>query len=97
MSYRLKFVPAAMREWRKLAPPIQSQFKQKLAERVLEPYIPASRLRGLDNAYKIKLRASGYRLTYQVDDAEMAIYVLSVGKREHGIVYRKASERGSYR
>ena len=69
--------------------------RKNSTERVLEPHIPASRLRGLGNAYKIKLRASGYRLTYQVDDAEMAIYVLSVGKRERGIVYRKASERGS--
>jgi len=93
MSYRLKFVPAAMREWQKLAPPIQSQFKRKLAERLPVPHIQASRLRGLESAYKIKLRALGYRLVYQVDDAEMAVYVLSVGKRERGIVYRKASER----
>ncbi|VFN01193.1 MAG: mRNA interferase RelE/StbE [Candidatus Kentron sp. G] len=94
MSYRLKFVPAAMREWQKLASPTKSQFKKKLAERLLEPHIPASRLRGLDSAYKIKLRASGYRLVYQVGDDEMVVYVLSVGKRERGIVYKKAGERG---
>nr|VFJ56554.1 MAG: mRNA interferase RelE/StbE [Candidatus Kentron sp. FW] len=86
MSYRLKFVPAAMREWQKLALPIKAQFKKKLAERLLEPHIPASRLRGLGNAYKLKLRASGYRLVYQVDDAEITVYVLSVGKRERGNV-----------
>nr|VFK61475.1 MAG: ParE toxin of type II toxin-antitoxin system, parDE [Candidatus Kentron sp. UNK]VFK69106.1 MAG: ParE toxin of type II toxin-antitoxin system, parDE [Candidatus Kentron sp. UNK] len=42
----------------------------------------------------IKLRASGYRLVYQVDEDEVAVYVFSVGKREREIVYRKASERG---
>lgn len=75
-----------MREWQKLALPIKAQFKKKLAERLLEPHIPASRLRGLNDAYKIKLRASGYRLVYQVDDAEITVYVLSVGKRERGNV-----------
>nr|VFK60471.1 MAG: mRNA interferase RelE/StbE [Candidatus Kentron sp. TC] len=104
MSYRLKFVPAAMCKWQKLALPIKAQFKKepvkaqfrkKLSDRLFAPHIPANRLRGLDNAYKIKLRASGYRLVYQVDDGEIAVYVLSVGKRERGIVYRKAAERGA--
>nr|VFK48582.1 MAG: mRNA interferase RelE/StbE [Candidatus Kentron sp. TC] len=82
MSYRLKFVPAAMCKWQKLALPIKAQFKRKLAEHLLEPHVPANRLRSLDNAYKIKLRASGYRFIYQVDDAKIAVYVLSLGRRE---------------
>ena len=34
MTYRLKFIPAALKEWKKLAPPIQKQFKKKLSERI---------------------------------------------------------------
>ena len=33
MSYKLKFLPSALKEWRKLAPGIKEQFK-KLLERL---------------------------------------------------------------
>jgi len=33
MSYKVKFLPSALKEWKKLAPPIQKQFKKKLIER----------------------------------------------------------------
>nr|VFJ48340.1 MAG: hypothetical protein BECKDK2373B_GA0170837_102022 [Candidatus Kentron sp. DK] len=36
----------------------------------------------LDNGYKIKLRASGDRLVYQVDDDEVTVYVPSSRKAE---------------
>jgi PHD/YefM family antitoxin component YafN of YafNO toxin-antitoxin module len=55
----LAFHPEPLREWQKLAKGIRDQFKNKLAERLLEPRIPASKLRGSTNRYKIKLRASG--------------------------------------
>lgn len=62
MPFELAFHPEALREWRKLTPGIREQFKNKLAERLTEPRIPASKLRGSSNRYKIKLRAAGYRL-----------------------------------
>jgi len=34
MSYKLKFLPTALREWKKLDRPVQVQFKKKLAERL---------------------------------------------------------------
>ncbi|MBF4366300.1 type II toxin-antitoxin system mRNA interferase toxin, RelE/StbE family, partial [Vibrio anguillarum] len=37
MTYKLKFLPAAQKEWSKLAPTIQSQFKKKLKERLENP------------------------------------------------------------
>jgi len=43
--------------------------------------------------YKIKLRSVGYRLVYEVNDKEITVYVISVGKRERGIVYSKAETR----
>ncbi|WP_202608100.1 MULTISPECIES: type II toxin-antitoxin system RelE family toxin [Proteus] len=32
--------------------------------------------------YKIKLRASGFRLVYQIIDSEVVILVIAIGKRE---------------
>ncbi len=83
----------ALKEWKKLAPPIRKQFQKKLKERLLEPKIESARLRGFDNTYKIKLRASGYRLAYEVIEHEVVVMVLAVGKRERSMVYRKAMER----
>ena len=46
MPYELAFHPEALREWRTLSAGIREQFKKKLAERLIEPRIPASKLRG---------------------------------------------------
>ena len=93
MTYKLKFLPSAQKEWKKLAPPIQKQFKNKLKERLINPRNIASQLRGFKDVYKIKLRSVGYRLVYEVDDTEIVIYVIAVGKRERGLVYNKAEKR----
>jgi len=93
MSYKLKFLPSAEKEWKKLGATIRKQFKKKLTERVEEPEVIGDRLRGQQNFYKIKLRSSGYRLVYEVDKAEVVIYVIAVGKREASEVYKKAVKR----
>ncbi len=93
MTYKLKFLPAARKEWNKLAPPLQNQFKKKLAERLENPHVPSARLRGYDNVYKIKLRTAGYRLAYEVIDDEIVVYVLTVGKREKDAVYKTLAKR----
>lgn len=95
MTYKLKFLPAVKKEWSKLAPPIQNQFKKKLRERLENPHVPASRLRGYDSVYKIKLRTAGYRLAYEVIDEEIVVYVLTVGKRNKDEVYKKLASRFS--
>ncbi len=93
MSYKVKFLPSAMKEWNRLAPPIQKQFKKKLVERSDNPHNVASQLRGFKNVYKIKLRSVGYRLVYEVNDDEIVIYVIAIGKRERGLIYNKAEDR----
>jgi len=87
MSYKLKFLAVALKEWRKLGAPIKSQFKKKLAERLQNPRVPADKLSGYNSVYKIKLRSAGYRLVYEVVDEELIVYVLVIGKREKGKVY----------
>ena len=93
MSYKLKFLPTALKEWKKLENTIQVQFKKKLEERLECPHIPSSQLSGFRNHYKIKLRASGYRLVYEVIDEEIYILVIAVGKRDKNTVYKKVQER----
>ena len=58
-----------------------------------QPRIEANRLHGLPDCYKIKLRASGYRLVYQVQDERVVVFVVAVGKREREQVYLDAGSR----
>lgn len=78
---------------KKLGSTLQQQFKKKLIERLENPHVPASKLSGGDNIYKIKLRQSGYRLVYKVEDDVIIVTVLAVGKRERSDVYNKAIKR----
>lgn len=93
MIYNLEFDSRALKEFQKMGEPLKLQFKKKLAEVLEQPHIPANRLRGLSDCYKIKLRASGYRLVYQVIDEQIVVLVLSVGKRERSEVYQTAKQR----
>jgi len=93
MTYRLKFKDEALREWHKLDGTLHEQFKKKLAERLRDPRVPASRLSGHADRYKIKLKSSGYRLVYEVRDAEVVVVVVAIGKRERNAVYAAAAKR----
>jgi mRNA interferase RelE/StbE len=93
MPYEVEFRASALKEWKKLGPNIRAQFAKKLKVLVAAPHIPANRLRGSTNRYKIKLRGAGYRLVYEVVEDRLVVIVVAVGKRERGAVYRKAKER----
>jgi len=93
VSYSLEFRDDAWKEWNKLDRPLRDQFKAKLLERLENPRLESARLSGLPDCYKIKLRAAGYRLVYQVFDDRVVVVVVAVGKREDSAVYRKAGKR----
>ena len=93
MNYKLKFLPTALKEWKKLDNSIKIQFKKKLTERLKKPHIASFKLSGFENHYKIKLRASGYRLVYEVIDSELFILVIAIGKRDRNRIYKKAKNR----
>ena len=93
MSFELAFHPEALREWHKLAADIRETFKKKLAERLIQPRIPASKLRGSSDRYKIKLGAAGFRLVYEVRDQQLLVLVIAIGKRDRQAVYRQADRR----
>ncbi|WP_069470632.1 type II toxin-antitoxin system RelE family toxin [Candidatus Marithrix sp. Canyon 246] len=93
MTYSLKFLPSALEEWENINNSIKPLFKKKLQERLNNPHAPASRLRGFENHYKIKLKKAGFRLVYEVLDDENSVLVIAVGKREDNLVYRQAQKR----
>ena len=82
MSYSLEFKPKALKEFKKLDKNIKEQFYKKLKKRLENPKVQADKLSGYENIYKIKLRASGFRLAYEVKDSEIVVLVLKVGKRD---------------
>ncbi len=93
MTYNLKFLPTALKEWEKLDNSIRNQLKKKLKERLINPCVPGNELRGFKNHYKIKLRSSGYRLVYEVVDEGIYILVIVIGKRNKNEVYKQAKKR----
>ena len=92
-KYSLAFKPSALKEWKKLAPAIRDQFKKKLMKRLDDPHVPGDALSGLQGCYKIKLKSVGYRLVYLVEDGEILVTVVAVGRRERGDVYSRAKDR----
>jgi mRNA interferase RelE/StbE len=93
MSYKLLFKTDALKEWKSLDNSIRKQFLKKLKERLINPRVEASRLSGMKDCYKIKLRSSGYRLVYEVRDLQLVVSVVAVGKRERNLVYKAAIKR----
>ena len=93
MSYRLLFKIAARKEWDKLDSSVRVIFKKRLTERLKKPCKESTRLSGMKDCYKIKLRRAGYRLVYQVRDKELIVSVIAVGKREKNQVYKAAIKR----
>jgi mRNA interferase RelE/StbE len=93
MIYSLEFDERALKEWKQLDGSIRSQLKKKLEQVVENPRVKKNELRELDNCYKIKLRQSGYRLIYQVQDERMVVFVIAIGKRDKEQAYRNATVR----
>lgn len=93
MRFKLGFLEEALKEWEKLDHDIRAQFKAKLNERLDNPRVPASKLAGHPDRYKIKLRSVGYRMVYEVRDDKLIVIVVAVGKRERNAVYHAAAKR----
>ncbi len=94
MKYRLRFEPDALKEWNSLDKSIRIQFAKKLENRLEDPLVKSSELSGeLKGLYKIKLASLGYRLVYQIENLELTIVVISVGRRDKNSVYKTAKNR----
>jgi mRNA interferase RelE/StbE len=90
LIYEVVFRPRAAKAFKKLDPALQRQLARKLNERRLNPRVLADAIREIPSGYKIKLRASGFRLIYLVRDTQLVILILSIGKREREEAYKDA-------
>lgn len=93
MPFDLEFLEEALAEWKRLDASVRDPLKKKLAERLNDPRVPSAKLFGHPDRYKIKLRAIGYRLVYEVQDARLVVLVVAVGKRDRNAVYKVAAKR----
>lgn len=94
MAYSIKVHDDFVEELNRLDTAIKTQLRKKLDKVVEKPHIPKNRLAGgLHNCYKIKLKRARVRLVYQVNDEEIYILLLTVGKREDNEVYDTALKR----
>ncbi|EDR0943318.1 type II toxin-antitoxin system RelE/ParE family toxin [Salmonella enterica subsp. arizonae] len=93
MTYELEFDPRALKEWQKLGETVKKQFRKKLVDVLSNLRVESARLRELPDCYKIKLKTSGYRLVYQVQDDVVLVVVIAIGKREKSAGYRQADKR----
>ncbi|CAB3808547.1 type II toxin-antitoxin system RelE family toxin [Pararobbsia alpina] len=93
MTYKLAFLPSALKEWEKLDATVREQFKKKLKERLENPRVPSAALSTMADTYKIKLASLGFRLVYCVDEGIVTVTVIAVGKRNRGQVYGMARRR----
>lgn len=91
--YRLQFLPQAKDEWDKLDTAIRTQFAKVLLRRLESPRVPAAALTSMPDCYKIKLRSTGFRLVYQVQDDKLVLLTIAVGKRDKSAVYDAAKQR----
>ena len=91
MNWSLIHEPGA--NGRSLARRSKNGSKNKLQQIVQNPRIESARLSDLPDCDKIKLKASGYRLVYQVRDSVVVVYVIAIGKREKAAVYHQANKR----
>jgi len=82
MTYRLAFTKRAKKEYDRLDPSVQDQFKRKLRERLQHPRVTGDKLKHAPDCYKIKLRSAGYRLVYAVKDDLVVVLVLAIGRRD---------------
>ncbi len=92
-GYRLQFLPQAKEEWDKLDGSVRAQFAKVLLRRLDEPRVPNAALSSMRDCYKIKLRTSGFRLVYQVQDDVLVLLTIAVGKRDKSAVYDAAKLR----
>ena len=92
--YTIKVHEDFVKELAGLDAAIRNQLRKKLDKILENPHIPKNRLSGdLHDCYKIKLLKAGVRLVYQVNDDEIFILLLTVGKRAENEVYGIAKTR----
>lgn len=88
MGYDVQFLPAALKDFRKLPRKVQILLSAKVDALAEAPRTPeAKKLQGPGDLWRI--REGDYRLMYQIRDAALLVLVIRTGHRRE--VYRQLS------
>ncbi len=86
MSHRIQFAPAAVRQLRKLGPPVRRRI-QAVVELLSEEPRPAGATMLVGGAGEWRVRTGDYRLIYEIRDDVLVVLVLAIGHRRE--IYRR--------
>ena len=86
MSHRIEFAPAAVRQLRKLDPPIRRRI-QAVVELLSEEPRPAGATMLVGEAGQWRVRTGDCRVIYEVRDDVLVVLVLAIGHRRE--IYRR--------
>jgi len=85
VTYRISLSPAAARQLRKFDPQVRRRIQGVLELLAVEPRPPAA-TRLVGGAGEWRVRTGDYRIVYEIEDQELLVLVLRVGRRRE--VYR---------
>jgi len=80
MTHRIEFAPAAVRQLRKLDPPVRRRI-QAAVELLADEPRPASSKKLLGGAGEWRVRTGDHRIVYEMRDDVLVVLVLAIGQR----------------
>lgn len=84
--YRLIIMKSADKTLRKLPRNDARRIQAKLIQLAEDPYAPNNNVTKLQNRDSYRLRVGDWRVIYEINDAQVIIYVVKIGPR--GQVYQ---------
>lgn len=85
MTYRIHVAPAAIRQLRRLDPPVRRRI-QAVVELLADEPRPPGATRLVGGAGEWRVRSGDHRVVYEIRDDALVVLVLAVGHRRE--VYR---------
>lgn len=86
MTYRVRLLPAAVRQLRRLDPPARRRVQAAIDLLSEEPRPPGAR-KLVGGSGELRVRTGDYRIVYEVEDDVLLVLVIAIGHRRD--IYRR--------
>jgi mRNA interferase RelE/StbE len=80
--YALSFRPAALRQLRKVDPPVARRIKAATSALCADPRPHGAKALTGQHGW-LRIRVGDYRIVYEVRDSELVVLVIQIGHRSH--------------
>ena len=82
-GYRIEFLPAAIRELKRLDRVIQRQIREKIELLAEDPARLKNNIKPLKGAFagKFRLRVRDYRIIFRIEEERVVIIIVRIGHR----------------